>query len=1016
MSASSTLPLRGASPAAIGTATAAIGGKAAILTATIQAISTAGNMNELIDTIPSRYRPILAPILRDMQDIHGKFCNAQKNLATLKAHQTNGTWPTFLAGMHDPFASIQMSKEARSPLSSSMTEATTWFKLLKEEALSKVISLKEAEVLCLENLYLPPNTRDRCSKALDIDWASLKRGLGKYTEEDAPGKGIAIPKFFSDEFHSSKELVPSWVAKCWDFTRIKSSKLSMELEKKTELARKAQDEMDTAPDGETLTETVQKAVAAALRQQNKPAGNKRGRNQVSLSQNSLPAATNSSLGKRKEAGTEEVLSRQNPEHQTLWYKSQGFPEKRRKTETSFERKRVGSPTEEGQEDLIRSKRWSVRNPSSLPKEILDLPEEQALSIIRSRVPLTTVSNADIRIKLGPGVLYIPEKIDEILSLGHRFLSPPVFNKTLPTDAFSSLATRVKWRIFFANIQGPSTFLDKNPQYRIPKPETTAVPDTTPKWVEDMLDRGKTELTRQIRAIPNSVMEAKVPPKYRRDLTTLQNWRKTNNYLVLQSDKNLGTTVVSSEWYNEKLDALVINNRDFELITDYHAKFLPVFDEIQRCENRFLPAEVKDFILAGCDVQKITLPRFHGLPKIHKDPWALRPIVPCHSYPLANASKVLSHILKLRVEESPWILESTQELARLLEKIRIPSGEKYWLCTGDVTAMYPNIPRQKAHQILGEFAREVSTELEYINLITKLAQWSDNYLVFEHKNNYYYQKEGLAMGIPAAPDVANLYMAHFENSFAGEFLLYKRYIDDVFVLVKADSKKAVLEQLSKVKADGLTLTWSVEEKTCNFLDLSISFETGYLSFKPYRKPLNSYERLPFTSAHPLHVKRAAFLGEVSRIARLCSKHDTYYNEIAHVRDIYLKRAYPPQLLHTWIRQESRKRWDSRYTNKPEAIGDSPLFLKSVYNDVWKHIDLRKVWSAMETSLNKAETPLAETNSVMLSLRKFRNLGEINNKHNADVQKASLLEEERADSEMDDASSTAENTDYTHMYRY
>jgi hypothetical protein len=374
-------------------------------------------------------------------------------------------------------------------------------------------------------------------------------------------------------------------------------------------------------------------------------------------------------------------------------------------------------------------------------------------------------------------------------------------------------------------------------------------------------------------------------------------------------------------------------------------------------------------------------------------------------------------LKLRVEESPWILESTQELARLLEKIRIPSGEKYWLCTGDVTAMYPNIPRQKAHQILGEFAREVSTEPEYINLITKLAQWSDNYLVFEHKNFYYYQKKGLAMGIPAAPDVANLYMAHFENSFAKEFLLYKRYIDDVFVLVKAVSKKAALEQLSKVKADGLTLTWSVEEKTCNFLDLSITLEAGYLSFKPYRKPLNSYERLPFTSAHPVHVKRAAFLGEVSRVARLCSKYSTYYNEIAHVRDIYLKRAYPPHLLHTWLKQEARKRWDSRYTNKKEELGDSPLWLKSVYNSVWQHIDLRKVWSAMETPLKKAETPLAETNSVMLSLRKYRNLGEINNKYNADIQRAFHMEEERVDSEMDDASSTAEDTGYmTHMYRY
>ena len=185
-----------------------------------------------------------------------------------------------------------------------------------------------------------------------------------------------------------------------------------------------------------------------------------------------------------------------------------------------------------------------------------------------------------------------------------------------------------------------------------------------------------------------------------------------------------------------------------------------------------------------------------------------------------------------------------------------------------------------------------------------------------------------MGIPAAPDVANLYMSYFENTFAHEFPLYKRYIDEVFCLVEADSKKGALEQCSKVHADGLSLIWSVEEKAVNFLDLTNTCETGYLSFKPYRKPLNSYERLQFTSAHPLHVKRAAFLGEVSRILQLCSKYDTYYKEIAHVRDIYLKCAYLPHLLYTWIRQEARNRWDSRYENKKVALEGSPFWLKSV----------------------------------------------------------------------------------------
>ena len=104
---------------------------------------------------------------------------------------------------------------------------------------------------------------------------------------------------------------------------------------------------------------------------------------------------------------------------------------------------------------------------------------------------------------------------------------------------------------------------------------------------------------------------------------------------------------------------------------------------------------------------------------------------------------------------------------------------------------------------------------------------------------------------------------------------------------------------------------------------------------------------------------------------------------------------------------------RYENKNEALEGSPFWLKSVYNDVWKHVDLRKVWSVMENSLNKYDTPLAKYDSIKLSLKKFRNLGKINNKMNSDEQRAFLLEVERAILKMDHTPSPTENVDYLHI---
>ncbi|KAG0632724.1 hypothetical protein HOY80DRAFT_1006579 [Tuber brumale] len=282
-SSSKNLFVRGSSPAA-GIAFAMAGNASDpndILESSEHSISVAGSMNELILTMPSRYLPLLAPILREMQDVHDKLCNARRGLATLEGHQTAGTWPPYIAGMHNPFDSVQITKVARSATLPSLEKARTWFRLQKEEALSRVIEIKQAEVDALAKNCSPATVGDLMLTELNMDWESLKKALGKSTAEvDEEGKplekplGINIPKFFHREIALARKLVPVWVAKSWDFTRIKSTKLSKELEKKHALAAEAAASADVEMGGMDssvpISKTVADAVDAALRQRNKP--------------------------------------------------------------------------------------------------------------------------------------------------------------------------------------------------------------------------------------------------------------------------------------------------------------------------------------------------------------------------------------------------------------------------------------------------------------------------------------------------------------------------------------------------------------------------------------------------------------------------------------------------------------------------------------------------------------------------------------------------------------------------
>ena len=81
-----------------------------------------------------------------------------------------------------------------------------------------------------------------------------------------------------------------------------------------------------------------------------------------------------------------------------------------------------------------------------------------------------------------------------------------------------------------------------------------------------------------------------------------------------------------------------------------------------------------------------------------------------------------------------------------------------------------------------------------------------------------------MGMPAAPDIANLYAAWYEKrlpvALLDRMLLFKRYIDDIICVVYADSLDHCELVLWDYSILGLKLNWEISEMNAMFLDLDI----------------------------------------------------------------------------------------------------------------------------------------------------------------------------------------------------
>ena len=207
-----------------------------------------------------------------------------------------------------------------------------------------------------------------------------------------------------------------------------------------------------------------------------------------------------------------------------------------------------------------------------------------------------------------------------------------------------------------------------------------------------------------------------------------------------------------------------------------------------------------------------------------------------------------------------------------------------------------------------------------------------------------------MGVADSPDLANLYGAHFEEKAHldqyEDIVFYGRYIDDCLAIIEANSEQEAINKLtSRIQFDGCTIEWNASAASQPFLDMLIYFdEDRRLQHMPYRKARNHQERIPWISHHPLDVKRGTFIGEMSRLATLCSTRHAYIKACKGLVALYVKRGYPIDLCCHWLKNNIHQRWNNRLEVIEREHVDV-LVLKTEYNPIWNYFNAKELGNTM-----------------------------------------------------------------------
>jgi hypothetical protein len=222
-----------------------------------------------------------------------------------------------------------------------------------------------------------------------------------------------------------------------------------------------------------------------------------------------------------------------------------------------------------------------------------------------------------------------------------------------------------------------------------------------------------------------------------------------------------------------------------------------------------------------------------------------------------------------------------------------------------------------------------TRSDLKRLILFAAQ--ENHFFFNNK--LYDQIDGVSMGSPLGPILANIFMCNFEtkaiNNYLGiKPLVYKRYVDDCFLIFKTKQLcDAFFRYINKLHPNIKFTKDEESNDTLSFLDILIKRNCdGLFETTIYRKPTFSGLYLKWNSYLPKKFKINLITCLLNRAWRICSSTELFNLEVQFIKDILLSNGYPKTVLHSvtdkFIAQKSSNQ------RKPVYYGPEPkeIYLK------------------------------------------------------------------------------------------
>ena len=195
-----------------------------------------------------------------------------------------------------------------------------------------------------------------------------------------------------------------------------------------------------------------------------------------------------------------------------------------------------------------------------------------------------------------------------------------------------------------------------------------------------------------------------------------------------------------------------------------------------------------------------------------------------------------------------------------------------------------------------------------NLLRKLLELSIYDTMFCFNGSYYRQTDGLGMGLPLSPTLANIFLCHHEENWlnncpiAYKPIFYRRYMDDTYMLFNEHSHINQFLTYLNSQHPNIKFTSELEnDGKISFLDCTVERVDNLLTTSVYRKSTFTGQGLSYFSFCAKIYKINSIKTLINRAYRVCSTLTALNRELSYLVTYFHSNGYPKAEVYGEIRR-------------------------------------------------------------------------------------------------------------------